>query len=524
MPLALFETAEKTAEAFSEMSHRAESLGLTVTQLQRLNIVARLTDTDAEAMGKSISRLNRNIAEAASGKNKELAVTFQRLGIHMRDANRHLRSANDLLPELADAFQKTGTIAGKTAGAFALFGRGGIDLIPLMSKGADAVRDKLAEAAKLGFDFEPHAEALERYNEATKKLGISTQALQQEIGAKLAPVLQPIVDRTQAWVDANRDWIATGMADQVGNLADWINKLPMDKIITDFEAAGTRVGDFVHEIGGARTVVEALSAAMALKTVMFLANPIIALGTFGIGLGKAVYGVGTTLVEAWGAVETAAGTAAAAEHAAAAAGAEAAAVSATGIAGLVGLAERIARLAIPVAGGFSAHNADADDHVGRFIDRNLPGAEAVDDWFYRNTAGAVGHPRGWVEKLDSAERGRDMLAGYRLSTHPAQSPGSALPSFLAPIGVDTRPTSSDPFMNSMLNGAPTLAPSPSMPGVAQAPTHVDGGVDINLTINGLPQGASVDTMTSVTGIARTPMVNWDNSTGQAFAGRLGNRK
>ena len=190
----LFEMAEHVSESFGQLAHTAASLGIATGELQRLNAVATLTDTSQEGMTKSLGKLNRVIAETAGGHNKEVASAFHRLGINLRDANGHLRSASDILPQLADAFEKTGSAAARADAANKLLGKGGADMIPLLMKGGENLKKAMAEARELTFDMSPYKEQLEHYADSMKKLGLVTHAFTDELGTKLTPILAPVVD------------------------------------------------------------------------------------------------------------------------------------------------------------------------------------------------------------------------------------------------------------------------------------------------------------------------------------------
>ena len=319
----LFETVEHTSEAYAEMAHTAESLGMHARELQVWNAVAKLTDTSAEGMDKSMSKLNRTLADVTSGKNKEAASLFKHL--HLDPHKFH--DAADALPALADAFARTTDAANhnhaatmRARMAFTLFGKAGVDMIPMLMKGGDGLREKMNDASKLTFSFRGYEEGLDHYNESMKKLGISVGAFTDELGAKLAPVLQPVIDGMQDWVTANRDWITTDIADEVHELSDWIKGTNWQHIS---DKIGEWAGDarwFTDEIGGAKTAVELLGAAWAASTAISFLRETMEV----IKLGREVTGFAVKLVSelvpAWQKVGDAAAIAGSKEEAATAIG------------------------------------------------------------------------------------------------------------------------------------------------------------------------------------------------------------
>ena len=128
----VFELTHKISESFSLLNHQALTLGVTTASIQTLGYVAKMTDTPIESMNTGLFRLNRGIADAAAGKNKDAAALFHHLGISTRDASGHLISATDALPRLQEAFRNTTDPAMRARMAMVLFGRGGKEMLPFL--------------------------------------------------------------------------------------------------------------------------------------------------------------------------------------------------------------------------------------------------------------------------------------------------------------------------------------------------------------------------------------------------------
>ena len=212
---AMLETTEKVADAYGELNHTAQGLGVQAQQLHEWNTVARLTDTNAESMDRSMAKLNRTLADASSGKSKDAAQLFTSLHLDPRQ----FKDSADALPALADAFAHTGDATKRAQMAQVLFGKAGTEMIPLLMRGRDGIAALQAEAKKLGFDFADSGEGLEAYNASMKRMGVATDAFKDAVGADLAPVLAPVIDQVTEWASANRDWIAADLAGSVKDTA-----------------------------------------------------------------------------------------------------------------------------------------------------------------------------------------------------------------------------------------------------------------------------------------------------------------
>ncbi len=314
---AVFETVEHTAEAYGELAHTAQSLGLATEQLHELNLVAKLTDTSVEAMDKGFSKLNRTIADASAGKNKDAAALFSHVGIALRDGNGHLRSANDLFPLLANAFAHTSDAAMRTRMSFALFGRGGAELIPMLMRGQKGIEELQREARSFGVDMSAYGEGLEAYNDSMHHLTIATGGFTEMLGGKLAPVLRPLIDEAADLVVANREWITGDIAEGVKEFSGWLQHVPWHQVGTELRDAGKEARHFIDDLGGVKVVAEVLGGVLAFKGLKFLAEPILDAAKFGLALGNLVLKLTTELVPAWAKVGTAAEVAGAKELAAA---------------------------------------------------------------------------------------------------------------------------------------------------------------------------------------------------------------
>ena len=86
-------------------------------------------------MDSAIAILNKNMANAANGSNKNLVGLMNRLGISMRDSNGKLKDAAQLMPEVADAIKSQTTATQKAYIATQFFGKSGQGLIKTLNDG-----------------------------------------------------------------------------------------------------------------------------------------------------------------------------------------------------------------------------------------------------------------------------------------------------------------------------------------------------------------------------------------------------
>jgi len=176
-----------------KMGKMAQSIGIPVEELSKLNFAADLAGVSLDDLGKSMARLSRNMNDFASGAKGPAANAFRTLEISVKNADGSLKDTSVLFSEIAEKFAGMKDGAGKTALAIALFGRAGASLIPLLNAGASGLKIMKNEAERLGLVITQEAYlGAERFNDALTRLkgaagGVLIQLL-GTLGSSLAAV------------------------------------------------------------------------------------------------------------------------------------------------------------------------------------------------------------------------------------------------------------------------------------------------------------------------------------------------
>jgi len=302
----LFELTHKVAETAGELGRAAIKMGMTTDAVVALNYAARMTETPIDSMQKGMGKLGRVIGESAAGKDKDAAALFSHLHISLREANGQLLKATDALPKLQEAFGRTTDVTMRQRMAFALFGRAGLEMLPMLMASTDDMDKWGKTAAKLSYPFsETDLSNLEEFQHSWIGLETATNGVVNAIGARLAPILTPVVEKVTEWISANREWIATGIGDKVGQLADWVMKLDFDKVVAGTKAWLEPLGWAAEKIGGVKGVIFGTAAAMAVPWVASAAIMVKTLGEIGAAAIGASWKIGGALVASIRAAETA---------------------------------------------------------------------------------------------------------------------------------------------------------------------------------------------------------------------------
>lgn len=274
-----------TGDAIDKASIR---LGIGAERLQSLQYAAKMSGATAEDMNSALGKLNENIAKAAAGKNEELASLFKKLGISLRDANGHVRTAADVLPEFADAIQRNTNSSVRARMAIAAFGDAGQKLIPMLQDGSKGLADMEKKAHDLGLTMsQDDVKAAASLGDKFTDLGSVFDSFGNTISAKLAPVLGPLIDDLTEFLAKNKDAFAGRLSEAVSKLADSLKKVDFEKLANDAMDCFHAIGDLYDKIGGFDTILKALAALMAGKVI-------IAIGSFVgslITLGQSLWGL-----------------------------------------------------------------------------------------------------------------------------------------------------------------------------------------------------------------------------------------
>lgn len=234
--LGLAEIAKSVAgsvrAAFAEMNNfaddmgdLAEQVGVAVETLTALGQVASLSGGDVQGVGDAFRFLGKNVAEAMQDLDSAAAKTFRELGIALVDANGNARPLEEIMLELADAIARLPAGAMRTAIAMDLLGRGGTQMIPILSQGSAALREQMARMQQYGAVVtQENRAAADAWNDATGEIGIAWQGLKMSFSSGIRDSLLPYLQRVLSWVRDSQPRVAEIVAQLLGYVAAFPGK------------------------------------------------------------------------------------------------------------------------------------------------------------------------------------------------------------------------------------------------------------------------------------------------------------
>lgn len=257
------------AELGDQVAKASQRIGMSTAEYQRWKYVAGQSGVSVEGLASSVGRLNRNIAMAATGKNKDLAALFKKAGIDLRDANKHLRDGADLMPEIADLFQRNGNAAVQARMGTAIFNKGYQELLPLLNGGSEEIAKLTARYKMLGLEIdEKSIKAGEAFGDQMEDLNLAMGRFGSTIAAKVIPVISPMVENVIKWTVANRDLLSTKVATFVTGFAQSLADVDWKSVVSGTQSFLSGMKWIVDSVGGVKVALLGLVLFMNAGAIM----------------------------------------------------------------------------------------------------------------------------------------------------------------------------------------------------------------------------------------------------------------
>lgn len=280
---------KSVAEATLAADALQKQVGISGKQLGVFTLAARMAGVPADNIGTALTKMQKAMADAAVGQKEPLAALFKHLNISLRDAKGAVIDVATALPRLMDAFEATTDQGMRARMAAALFEEEGLKLIPMLIQGSGALKAYAEAAAKLNYiPLDSEKAALKEFEQSWIQLEMAASSFKKEIGAKLAPVLLPVIKLATDWVVVNREWIATGIAAKVKQLVKAFEEFNLKDAVITLQEWGTAIAAVMEPLGGLKTAIGAFTLMLGSPLLIAVSSAITIMGA----LGKAMLAVG----------------------------------------------------------------------------------------------------------------------------------------------------------------------------------------------------------------------------------------
>jgi hypothetical protein len=188
---ALVSTFQAIVDGADDLGKLSQRTGIAVETLGGLGYAATLAGGDVHTVTDAADKLNRTLAEAASGE-KLASEAFKALGISAKDAAGNTKSVDVAFAEIADKFASYADGPEKVAIAMRLFGKAGAEQIVLLNGGGDAIRRQSEYYQQHSGVTKELTKRSEEFNDTLTNIGLISSSVGTRITAALLPGLQSV--------------------------------------------------------------------------------------------------------------------------------------------------------------------------------------------------------------------------------------------------------------------------------------------------------------------------------------------
>lgn len=232
--------------AQDKLLEMSQKVGVSVEMLAGLEHAAGMSGVSLDGVQKALKSVSTQLFEAGKGM-KSSQENFAALGISIHDTEGNLKSADAVMVEVSDRFKQMEDGTNKTALATKLFGRAGLDLIPMLNEGSAGLAALIEEG--------------QRYNPVTEE------------SARQADEFNDNIDRLMATV---KSFGLVMVNNILPTLSEW------SQAVLEF----TQSSDFDLWIGRVKAAFEALAFVISAKMLIALASAATQIGTVTASLGS----------------------------------------------------------------------------------------------------------------------------------------------------------------------------------------------------------------------------------------------
>lgn len=274
-----------TAGAVASIDDLSKRTGITTDVLQAYSLAANQSGVGLETFGKAVQKLTINLGEAQAG-NQNAIKSFADLGLSITDlAN---LSPEQAFNTVAAAIAKLPNPAQQAAAAVSLFGKSGIELVPIFQEGATYLQQMTVEAKRLGIVLSPQQTAgIAALDDSLQKTQLTLQGFSARLLAELAPALQKAAEDAATFI-ASIDvrQVATAATQAIQDLGAVFQILA--------NAAAPLAGNILPLIGGYLAFInrQVIGSGIALLGRVFVAGAAAAFGYAGAAATAATATVG----------------------------------------------------------------------------------------------------------------------------------------------------------------------------------------------------------------------------------------
>lgn len=179
--------AGKIAEQTEQL---AQKTGISATSIEGLSVALARNGLEANSIAMAMKGLSKEMVGVSQGTASSLKL-FQEMGVSLSVVE---KGTGATLRAIANAFQAMPDGANKARIAVDLFGKAGLDWIPILNKGAAGLDEAMKKSAEFGLILTDTARGdLTVFDDAMDDLMQAVKGFGMQVGAAFAPSLTALV-------------------------------------------------------------------------------------------------------------------------------------------------------------------------------------------------------------------------------------------------------------------------------------------------------------------------------------------
>lgn len=165
----------------------SQKTGISVRTLQEWSVIMAENSFDAQSLATAMKKLSQNIVEV-NDPTKDAAALFAKIGITAT-------TTEQTILDLADKFKAMADGPEKARLAVELFGKSGLDMIPILNRGAEAFKASREAAFQYGLVLSrDDVQAMKAVDDASDNMGQALKGLQTQFAAAFAGWVKEGID------------------------------------------------------------------------------------------------------------------------------------------------------------------------------------------------------------------------------------------------------------------------------------------------------------------------------------------
>lgn len=297
-----FDLVGEIANRGDDIDKNSRLVNLNAQAYQKLHFAAMRENVSAEALDKSLSKLNRNVGDLQMNQGS-LYTNLKKTNPALLKQLKAVKTNEEAFSILSGVIAKAPNQLQKTALAAQFFGRGGVEMLKLLEVGPDGIAALSKEAEKLGLVLGPQAIAdAAKFADVHDNFNTVLLGLKNTIGVALMPVISDLLKKFMAWVSNNRELIKVKVAEfanKIGKLITFLVK-NIDKIVLGLKifigllltlktiAIGSEVLSFFSSVVGFLPKILPLLTGLGSIVMNWVIPAFQFLGTVAITLGETI--------------------------------------------------------------------------------------------------------------------------------------------------------------------------------------------------------------------------------------------